>query len=132
VTENGVASGLLAGIPPALRQHADLTGSRELLWPAEAVSPAVEWLAAERLGIVGVEAYGAFGQARGHFLGEWPTDPRQPGEPWDTFVARSAAHALAAVTAAAAARADIDTAHGDRYFFAVCTEEGYPGQPQTS
>jgi hypothetical protein len=107
--------GVLSRLPPDLLRDADLTGSRELLWPGAAAMRVIDWVAAQQLGIVVVEAYGPRGQARGQFLGEWQTTGWSEDESWAEFVRRSAREAGAAVRGA-------DTG-AERFFIAIATAD---------
>jgi len=110
--------GVLSRLPGELLRDADLTGSRELLWPADTALQVIDWVAGQQLGIVVVEAYGPRGQARGQFLGEWQTTAWAEDEPWSAFVRRAAGEAAAAVRSA--------DSGGERFFLALATADDVP------
>lgn len=127
-----------APLPAGLRARADVAGNGELLWPHDAVSEAIAWMAGQGLGIVCVEAYARVAQARGSFEGEWPVAPGwRAGEPWETYVARAASQAAATIEQDGRAHADAMAGDRDnrRYFLAATSEDAYPPtlrEPQRS
>ena len=102
-------------LPAGLRAQADLTGSREYLWPPEAARDAIRWLADRNAAIAVVEQYGQRGQARGQFIREWQVSSQGKDEDWESYVRRAARAAEAAVEAASAESGG----NGERFFFAV-------------
>jgi hypothetical protein len=110
-------------LPPAIRRRAEITGSGELLWPADTADALRSWLEAAGIGVIGGEVYIGLGKAKGAFHAEWETAPLWlPGEPWQRFVARSADQAAREIRGLDA-RLDAPSA---RYFLAVLPEERYP------
>lgn len=121
----------MARLPPDLRRRADLTGSGELLWPARAALDAVEWLRSQSLGILGLEVYAPFDQARGQFQHEWSVAPGwdREVEAWSHYVDRAADLARREIDRGSLL-SDVPGGEVDqRYFIPISTEAEYRDAP---
>jgi hypothetical protein len=117
----------MARLPLDLRRRADLAGSGELLWPPEAAIDAIQWMKSQSLGILGLEIYGPFDQARGQFQYEWIVAPgwSRDLETWGHYVDRATDLATREIDTGAL-RSDVSSGHVDlRYFIPISTEAEY-------
>jgi hypothetical protein len=114
---------LAAGdLPPGLADSVEVTGGGEMLWPAGAVAQAIDWLSAQKIGILGGELYRRTGPMRTSFAGDWATpDGWRAGEAWWAYVCRGADRARAATGAIPTRLADLTVV-----FLAAGREADYP------
>jgi hypothetical protein len=114
----------LEHLPSELREVAELTGSRELLWPPASAPEAVNWAQERGLAILAVELFGRDPVTRETVYGDWHTEPRWNGEPpWLAHVRYAAKQARESIRRAEMLHARVDHR---RYFIAVSAEADYP------